>query len=50
MTRIRSRELFEAEELLAEVDSWSEADIEALPRLYRKKANAYRTLVNPGAG
>lgn len=50
MGRIRSRDLSEAEELLAAVATWSEADIEALPRLYREKAYAYRALVNPGDG
>lgn len=50
MARIRSRELHEADELLAEVATWSDADIEALPQLYREKAHAYRALVNPGDG
>ena len=41
--RIASSEVFEAEELLEEVSSWSEEDIEELPRLYREKAREYRS-------
>ena len=48
MARIRSDELLEAEELLGEVASWSEDEIEQLPLLYRKKAREYRRLVNSG--
>lgn len=49
MVRIHSKELAEAEDLLAEVRSWSEAEIDALPRFYREKAQEYRQLANNGA-
>jgi hypothetical protein len=48
MARIRSDELLEAEELLEEVASWSEDEIEQLPLLYHEKAREYRRLVNSG--
>ena len=50
MSRIRSRELYEAEELLEEVVSWSDDRIKRLPRLYREKAREYRRLANSGEG
>jgi len=40
----------EAEELLKEVESWSEEEIKELPKLYREKAREYRRLTNPGDG
>lgn len=43
MNRIASSEMFEAEELLEEVRSWSEEEIEELPKLYREKAREYRS-------
>jgi hypothetical protein len=46
--RIASSEVFEAEELLEELESWSEEDIEELPRLYREKAREYRRLAQRG--
>jgi len=42
MTRVLPRELAEAEELLDEVDSWSEEEVEELPKFYREKAKEYR--------
>ena len=48
MTRIRSKDLLEAEELLAEVASWPDARVERLPKLYREKAREYRRLANSG--
>lgn len=42
MARIGPRELFEAEELLDEVQSWSEEEVEQLPQFYREKAREYR--------
>ena len=48
MGRVLTRELAEAEELLDELKSWSEADIEELPKLYREKAWEYRQLLNSG--
>lgn len=41
----RSRE---AEELLDEVCSWSDEEIEALPKFYREKARKYRRQANRG--
>jgi hypothetical protein len=46
--RILPRDLSEAEELLAEVQSWSEEELEALPKFYREKAREFRQLTNPG--
>jgi len=43
-----SRHLNEAEELLQEVESWSEEEVEALPRFYKRKAREYRGLLNTG--
>lgn len=48
MARIAPREVFEAEELLREVRSWSEEEIEALPRFYREKAREFRQLAKHG--
>jgi hypothetical protein len=48
MTRVASSEVFEAEELLNEIESWSEEEIEELPKLYRQKAREYRRLGNRG--
>ena len=48
MTRTLSRRLYEAEELLTKVGSWSEDEIEELPKLYREKAKEYRGLLQPG--
>lgn len=50
MSPIAPREVFEAEDLLEEVQSWSEDELDALPRLYRKKAQRYRRLGNRGDG
>jgi hypothetical protein len=38
MGRVRSSEVYEAEELLKIVRMWSEEEIEELPELYRRKA------------
>ena len=46
--RILPRELYEAEELLAEVQSWSEEELEDLPKLYREKAREFQQLTNSG--
>lgn len=48
MVRIRSKDLYEAEELLAEVASWSDEEIDALPALYQEQAERYRRLANAG--
>ncbi|MXR52397.1 hypothetical protein GRX03_12380 [Halovenus sp. WSH3] len=39
---IKSSEFKEAEELLEEVESWSEEEVEELPKFYREKAREYR--------
>jgi len=41
-------DLKEAEELLQEIRSWSEEEIEDLPKFYRRKAREYRQLMNQG--
>ena len=48
MGQIRSKQLYEAEKLLKEIESWSEEEIESLPRLYREKAREYQGLVQQG--
>jgi hypothetical protein len=48
MARIRSKWLYEAEELLEEVCSWSEERIEQLPPLYQEKAREFRRLAKEG--
>lgn len=40
--------LSEAEKLLEKVESWSEEKVEELPKLYREKAEKYRSLRNQG--
>lgn len=42
MARVALREVFEAEELLKEVRSWSEEEVNQLPKFYREKAREYR--------
>ena len=48
MSRIAASEVFEAENLLEKVDSWTDEEIEELPKLYREKAREYRGLTNSG--
>jgi hypothetical protein len=48
MARIRSKYVYEAEELLARVAAWSEDEINQLPPLYQEKAREYRELANAG--
>lgn len=43
-----SQEIHEAENLLNEIKSWSEEEIEELPRFYQEKAKEYRQLLNQG--
>lgn len=50
MTRIAPRELYELERLLEEIQSWSDEEIEQLPKFYREKAERYRELANRGEG
>lgn len=48
MVRIAPEEIYELEELLEEIESWSEEDVEQLPKFYREKAKRYRALMNDG--
>lgn len=48
MVRIQSKEMYEAEELLAEVSSWPEKEVNQLPEFYREAAQRYRRLVKDG--
>lgn len=48
MGRVLSHELVEAENLLEEVASWSEEEMEELPRFYQEKAREYRRLMQLG--
>jgi hypothetical protein len=48
MGRSHSTKLAEAENLLAEVASWTDTELTALPPLYQEKAREYRRLVNGG--
>ena len=48
MVHLRSKHLYEAEELLAEIASWTDDELEALPQFYREKAREYRRLMNQG--
>jgi hypothetical protein len=48
MTRVLSRRLAEAEKLLEEVESWSEEEIQGLPKLYRERAREYQGLLTRG--
>ena len=45
-----SHEIHKAEELLAEVASWTEDELEALPKFYREKAERYQALAKQGEG
>lgn len=50
MSRVESSEVFEAENLLKKIDSWSDEEIEELPKFYREKAREFRGLTNSGEG
>jgi len=51
MHEVTYSEILEAEELLEAVDSWSEEEIEELPKFYREKAREFqRVLTNSGDG
>jgi hypothetical protein len=41
-------EVSEAEELLEEVCSWSESELDELPKLYQEKAREFRRLKQQG--
>ena len=44
----RFSRLAEAEELLEQVASWSEKEVEQLPKLYQRRAREYRGLLQNG--
>lgn len=48
MNRVMSSKVFEAEELLDEIESWDEEEIKELPELYQNKAEEFRKLRNHG--
>ena len=48
MSRVLPRDLHEAEQLLEELRSWTEEEVEELPKFYREKAREYRRLTNIG--
>lgn len=50
MSRVHSQEVAEAEELILEMCSWTETEVNTLPKFYQKKAEAYRRLANCGDG
>jgi hypothetical protein len=41
-------QISEAEDLLEEIDSWSEEEIEELPKFYSEKAREYQGLLQRG--
>jgi hypothetical protein len=43
---MKTKELAEAEDLLAEVAAWPEDEVETLPKFYRRKARQYRELAD----
>lgn len=45
---VDSKHIFEAKELLEQVSSWNEEEVEELPELYQKKAREYRSLLQSG--
>lgn len=47
--RVSTQDLSEVDQLLQEVLSWSDEEVEDLPLFYRQKAKQYRELVNSGA-
>ena len=48
MSRVLPRDLHEAEQLLQELRSWTDEEIEELPKFYSEKAREYRRLTNTG--
>ena len=46
--RVLTRDLSEAEQLLEELNSWSEDEIRELPKFYEEKAREYRRLTQQG--
>jgi len=50
MAHVRSAYLVEAEELLREVLSWTDEEVEELPKLYRDQARKFRQRAKGGEG
>lgn len=48
MTHVPLHHLAEADELLTEVASWSDNEIQTLPKFYRERAHRYQQLRNSG--
>ena len=48
MPRAETELRYEAEQLLEEVLSWSEEEVERLPKWYREEAKRYRRLAKDG--
>lgn len=48
MSTSLSTKLAEAEKLLEEVRSWTESELEELPKLYQEKAREFRQLKQQG--
>lgn len=48
MARVTSKDIAKAEELLEEILSWSEEEVERLPKFYREKAREYRRQAKRG--
>jgi hypothetical protein len=46
--RVLSKKLAEAEDLISEVNSWSNEEVEELPKFYREKAKEYRDATESG--
>ena len=44
MRNVSVEQINEAENLLEEIESWSEEEVEELPKLYREKAREFRRL------
>jgi len=48
MSRLIPADVKEAEQLLERVQSWSDEEVDQLPKFYREKAERYRELANKG--
>jgi len=48
MSRLLPKDLEEAQDLLKQVQSWSDEEVDHLPKFYREKAERYRELTNRG--
>ncbi|MFC5133731.1 MULTISPECIES: hypothetical protein [Haloferacaceae] len=48
MSRLIPKDVEEAQQLLEHIQSWSDEEVEQLPKFYREKAERYRELANKG--